>query len=229
MTPLQVSGVSKTFTMHLQHGLRLPVFRDLSFSVEAGQCLVLTGPSGVGKSSVLKLVFGNYLCDEGSILVRTGAAAVDIANATPRQMLSIRQYAIGYVTQFLRAIPRISALDTVADAISDVKRDEARDRAAAMLSRFNIPERLWNLPPATFSGGEQQRVNLARALLPERPILLLDEPTASLDAANRSVVVDLVRERKQTGVAVVAIVHDEPVRDAIADATLDITQFSAAA
>jgi alpha-D-ribose 1-methylphosphonate 5-triphosphate synthase subunit PhnL len=229
MTPLQVSGVSKTFTMHLQHGLRLPVFRNLSFSVEAGQCLILTGPSGVGKSSVLKLVFGNYLCDEGSILVRTGAAAVDMAHATPRQVLSIRQNAIGYVTQFLRAIPRISALDTVADAISDVKRDEARDRAAAMLSRFNIPERLWNLPPATFSGGEQQRVNLARALLPERPILLLDEPTASLDAANRSVVVDLVRERKQTGVAVVAIVHDEPVRDAIADAALDITQFSAAA
>jgi alpha-D-ribose 1-methylphosphonate 5-triphosphate synthase subunit PhnL len=228
MQPLELSGVGKTFTMHLQGGLKLPVLRDLGFSVASGECVALTGPSGAGKSSVLKLIFGNYRCDEGSILVRDGDTAVDVARASPRQILSLRRRKLGYVTQFLRAVPRVGALDIVAEALIDVPREVARMRAAAMLTRFNVPERLWNLPPATFSGGEQQRINLARGFLPETPVLLLDEPTASLDAANRDAVVDLVRERKRRGVAIVAIVHDDPVREAIADTCIDVTRFAAA-
>lgn len=229
MQPLELTGVSKTFTAHLQDGLRLPVLRDLEFAAAPGQCVVLTGPSGAGKSSILKLVYGNYRCDEGAILVRDGDTVVDVATAAPRQILSLRQRVIGYVTQFLRAVPRVSALDVVAEGLSDIPRETARERAAAMLARFNVPERLWGLPPATFSGGEQQRINLARGLLPERPIVLLDEPTASLDAQNRAVVVDIVRERKRQGVTMVAIVHDEAVRDAIADVCLDVTRFATAA
>lgn len=229
MQPLELSGVAKTFTMHLQSGLRLPVLRGLGFSVAPGQCVALTGPSGAGKSSILKLIFGNYRCDEGSIMVRDGDGAVDIARALPRQILSLRRRKLGYVTQFLRAVPRVGALDTVADALADVPRETARAQAAAMLARFNVPERLWNLPPATFSGGEQQRINLARGFLPATPVLLLDEPTASLDARNRDAVVDLVRERKRQGVAIVAIVHDDPVREAIADISIDVTRFAAAA
>jgi alpha-D-ribose 1-methylphosphonate 5-triphosphate synthase subunit PhnL len=229
MQPLVLSGVGKTFTMHLQGGLRLPVLRDLGFSVAPGQCAVLTGPSGAGKSSVLKLIFGNYRCDEGRILVQDGDTAVDIARASPRQVLSLRRRKLGYVTQFLRAVPRVGALDIVADALTDAPRETARERAAAMLARFNVPERLWSLPPATFSGGEQQRINLARGFLPETPVLLLDEPTASLDAANRDAVVDLVRARKAQGAAIVAIVHDESVREAIADTSIDVTRFAAAA
>ena len=229
MRPLELSGVAKTFTVHLQDGLRLPVLQDLAFAAQPGECVVLVGPSGAGKSSVLKLIYGNYRCDEGAILVRDGDAVVDIATAAPRQILSLRRHVLGYVTQFLRAVPRVSALDVVAEALTDVPREAARDRAAAMLSRFNVPERLWSLPPATFSGGEQQRVNLARGLLPERPVVLLDEPTASLDAVNRAVVIDIVRERKRQGVAIVAIVHDESVRDAIADTQIDVTRFSTAA
>jgi len=229
MQPLELSGVAKTFTMHLQGSLRLPVLRSLGFSVAPGQCVALTGPSGAGKSSILKLIFGNYRCDEGSIMVRDGDGAVDIARASPRQILSLRRRKLGYVTQFLRAVPRVGALDTVADALTDVPRETARAQAAAMLARFNVPERLWNLPPATFSGGEQQRINLARGFLPETPVLLLDEPTASLDACNRDVVVDLVCERKRQGVAIVAIVHDDPVREAIADTSIDVTRFAAAA
>ena len=229
MQPLELSGVGKTFTMHLQGGLRLPVLRDLGFSVAPGQCAVLTGPSGAGKSSVLKLIFGNYRCDEGRILVQDGATAVDIARASPRQVLSLRRRKLGYGTQFLRAVPRGGALDIVADALTDAPRETARERAAAMLARFNVPERLWSLPPATFSGGEQQHINLARGFLPETPVLLLDEPTASLDAANRDAVVDLVRERKAQGAAIVAIVHDESVREAIADTSIDVTRFAAAA
>lgn len=229
MHPLELTGVSKTFTVHLQGGLRLPVLRDLSFAARAGECVALTGPSGAGKSSVLKLIYGNYRCDEGAIRVRDGGDIVDVAKATARDILALRKRAIGYVTQFLRAVPRVSALDIVAEALTDGPREAARKRAADMLARFNVPERLWGLPPATFSGGEQQRVNLARGLLPERPIVLLDEPTASLDARNVDVVIDIVRERKRQGVALVTIVHDERVRDAIADTCLDVTRFATAA
>lgn len=250
MQPLELSGVTKTFTAHLQGGMRLPVLRDLDLVVRRGECVALTGPSGIGKSSVLKLIYGNYRCDAGAILVRDGGDVVDVASAAnvvdvgdvvdvvdvvdvatapPRQILSLRRRALGYVTQFLRAVPRVSALDIVAEALIDVPRETARAHAAAMLTRFNVPQRLWTLPPATFSGGEQQRVNLARGLLPRRPILLLDEPTASLDAANRAVVVDIVRERKEQGASVVAIVHDESVRGAIADTCVDVARFATAA
>lgn len=231
MPALELKDVAKSFTMHLQGGLRLPVLHDVSFAAEPGQCVVLTGPSGAGKSSILKLIYGNYRCDEGAILVRDGDMTIDLATAAPRRILAVRRRALGYVTQFLRAVPRVSALDTVAEPLiaEGVFPDEATSRAAAMLTRFNVPERLWSLPPATFSGGEQQRINLARGLLPEHPILLLDEPTASLDAKNRAVVVDIVRERKARGAAIVAIVHDEQVRDDIADVAVDVTRFATAA
>lgn len=231
MPALELSDVSKTFTMHLQGGLRLPVLRDVSFSAEPGQCIALTGPSGAGKSSILKLIFGNYKCDTGRILVSVDRETVDIGAAAPRAILALRQRALGYVTQFLRAVPRVSALDIVAEPLiaKGVGRDEATARAAMMLRRFNVPERLWSLPPATFSGGEQQRINLARGLLPEHPILLLDEPTASLDGANRAVVVDIIGERKRQGAAIVAIVHDDAVREAVADVSVDVTRFATAA
>ncbi len=231
MPALDLKDVTKTFVMHLQGGLKLPVLSDVSFKAEAGQCVVLTGPSGSGKSSILKLIYGNYRVDEGAILVREGEDQVELATAAPRRILAVRQRALGYVTQFLRAVPRVSALDIVAEPLiaKGIARDEATSRAAAMLKRFNVPERLWSLPPATFSGGEQQRINLARGLLPVHPILLLDEPTASLDAKNRAVVVDIVRERKSRGAAIVAIVHDEQVRDDIADVAVDVTRFATAA
>lgn len=231
MFALELNSVAKTFTMHLQGGLRLPVLDNVTFGVAPGECVALTGPSGAGKSSILKLIFGNYRCDAGSILVRRDQESVDVAAASPREILSLRQNALGYVTQFLRAVPRVAALDIVAEPLvmTGAPRDEANNRAAAMLTRFHVPERLWQLPPATFSGGEQQRINLARGLLPEHPVLLLDEPTASLDADNRAVVIDVVGERKKRGAAIVAIVHDDEVREAIADTNIDVTRFSAAA
>jgi len=231
MSVLELTAVAKTFTMHLQGGLQLPVLRDVAFGVELGQCIALTGPSGVGKSSILKLIFGNYRCDSGHIHIRHGEGVIDIATAPPRRILSLRQQVLGYVTQFLRAVPRVSALDIVAEPLlaKAVPHPEATERAATMLRRFNIPERLWQLPPATFSGGEQQRVNLARGLLPEHPVLLLDEPTASLDGDNCAVVIDAVRERKQKGATIVAIVHDEDVRSAIADRCIDVTRFASGA
>ena len=227
-TVLELAAVSKTFRMHLQGGIRLPVVSGVAFDVKAGECAVLAGPSGAGKSSILKMIFGTYRCDSGSIVVRHGGDAVDVATAEPRQILELRRNALGYVSQFLRAVPRVAAIDVVAEplVIAGVVRTEARQKAAELLSRLNIPERLWPLPPATFSGGEQQRVNIARGFVSGLPLLLLDEPTPSLDAGNRAVVVDLVAEKKRSGTAVVAIVHDQDVRTAIADTVVEVARFT---
>lgn len=225
---LDLIAAAKTFTMHLQGGVRLPVVTDVTFSVAPGECVALTGPSGAGKSSILKMIYGTYKCDAGQIRVRHDGGAIDIASAPPRSILRLRQTVIGYVTQFLRAVPRVPTIDIVADALpaNGEPRDAARAKAANLLTRLNVPERLWNLAPGTFSGGEQQRVNIARGFLPDLPVLLLDEPTASLDAHNRAVVIDLVAEKKRNGTAIVCIAHDDEVRDAIADRVVDIALFS---
>jgi alpha-D-ribose 1-methylphosphonate 5-triphosphate synthase subunit PhnL len=228
---IDIDNAQKSFVMHLQGGIELPVVRGVSFHVEPGECVVLAGPSGAGKSSILKMIFGNYRCDGGRIGVRHEGAQIDLAKAEPRQILSVRRKTIGYVSQFLRAVPRVATLDVVAEPLlaGGTARPDAREQAGTLLRYLNIPERLWSLPPSTFSGGEQQRVNIARGFISELPILLLDEPTASLDAANRAVVVDLIGEKKRQGVAMVAIVHDDEIRTLIADRIIDVTSFAAAA
>lgn len=225
---LSVHGVSKTFTLHLQDAQRFTVMNGLEFEVPRGKCVVLGGESGSGKSSVMKMVYGSYGVDTGSMLLRHGDRIIDLATAEPRQVLAARRDTMGYVSQFLRAVPRVPALDVVAEPL--VERGEsqhrARERAGELLSRLSIPERLWTLPPATFSGGEQQRVNIARGFVTERPLLLLDEPTASLDARNREVVIELIRESLARGVGILAIFHDLDVREAVVDHTVDVESFS---
>jgi alpha-D-ribose 1-methylphosphonate 5-triphosphate synthase subunit PhnL len=230
-TMLELTEAAKTFTMHLQGGVVLPVIANVSFVAHASECVVLAGPSGAGKSSILKMIFGNYRCDIGRIAIQHRGNVVDIAGAEPRQILDIRRHTIGYVSQFLRVVPRVPTVDVVAEPliVEGFPRDAARERAKEILARLNIGERLWSLPPSTFSGGEQQRVNIARGFICDQPILLLDEPTASLDAANRAVVVELIAEKKRKGVAMVAIVHDDDVRELIADRIVDVTAFAAAA
>lgn len=228
---IDVADAQKTFTMHLQGGIELPVVRGVTFHVNPGECVVLSGPSGAGKSSILKMIFGNYRCDSGRIGIRHRGTVIDLATAEPRQILNVRRSTVGYVSQFLRAVPRVATIDVVAEPLiaGGMARVDAQARAGALLHRLNIPERLWQLPPATFSGGEQQRVNIARGFISDLPILLLDEPTASLDAANRAVVVELVAEKKRRGVAMVAIVHDDEIRHLIADRIVDVASFAAAA
>jgi alpha-D-ribose 1-methylphosphonate 5-triphosphate synthase subunit PhnL len=225
---LELRNVAKSFIMHLRDGIHLPVVSGLSFEVAPGECVVLGGPSGVGKSSILKMVFGNYSADCGQILVAEDNQVVDIAAASPREVLAARRTAIGYVSQFLRVVPRVAARDIVADPLlaAGWERAAAHDSAGALLRRLNLPERLWQLPPATFSGGEQQRVNIARGFISRRPLMLLDEPTASLDAANRAVVIALIGEAKAAGSSFLGIFHDEEVRDAVADRIVDVTRFA---
>jgi len=228
---IEITDAAKTFTMHLQGSVRLNVVRGVNFVVNASECVVLSGPSGAGKSSILKMIFGNYRCDGGRIAIRHQGNVIDLASAEPRDVLSVRRETIGYVSQFLRAVPRVPTLDVVAEPLvaRGTPREKARAQAGKLLRRLNIPERLWALPPSTFSGGEQQRVNIARGFVSDHPILLLDEPTASLDAANGEVVVRLIEEKKLGGVAMVAIVHDDEIRGRIADRVVDVTSFAAAA
>jgi alpha-D-ribose 1-methylphosphonate 5-triphosphate synthase subunit PhnL len=228
---IDITNAEKTFIMHLQGGVRLPVVSGVTFEVDAGECVVLSGPSGAGKSSILKMIFGNYRCDGGRIGILHDGAMIDIASAEPRDILSVRHSTIGYVSQFLRAVPRVATIDVVAEPliVTGTPRDEARRQAGELLHRLNIPERLWALPPSTFSGGEQQRVNIARGFISDHPILLLDEPTASLDTTNREVVVSLIDEKKRADAAIVAIVHDDEIRNRIADRVIDVTTFAAVA
>ncbi|MGV9854131.1 phosphonate C-P lyase system protein PhnL [Streptomyces sp. NPDC003442] len=225
---LAVSGLDKTFTMHLQGGQRLAVLRGLDFDVSPGECVVLGGASGAGKSSILKMVYGNYAVDRGSVLLRAGNIDVDIATANPREILTARRQAMGYVSQFLRCVPRVPALEVVAEPLiaRGVDATEAGERAAELLSRLGIPDRLWGLPPATFSGGEQQRVNVAHGFIADLPMLLLDEPTASLDARNRRVVVELIAEKIEAGTAMLGIFHDAEVREAVADRVVPVEDFA---
>jgi alpha-D-ribose 1-methylphosphonate 5-triphosphate synthase subunit PhnL len=220
---LHTEGLGKQFQLHLQGGLRIPVLGQVDMQVNAGECVALVGPSGAGKSTLLRSLYGNYRADTGHIRVRHEGAEVDIARATPRLVVQVRARTLGYVSQFLRVVPRVPALDIVADAARDMTPDQARARAVEMLLRLNIPTRLHQLPPATFSGGEQQRINLARGFIGRHPILLLDEPTASLDNANRDIVVAMIREAKQDGIAIIGIFHDTEVRDAVADHLYHVT------
>lgn len=222
---LRTESLTKTFTLHLRGGLRLPVLSGINLQVRNGECVVLSGPSGVGKTTLLRSLYGNYRPESGTILVRHRGEMIDIASADPRTVLAVRQETIGYVSQFLRVVPRVSALDVVAEALlaRGELRAAAQDKARTLLTQLNIPPRMHAIPPGTFSGGEQQRVNLARGFVASHPILLLDEPTASLDPENSAIAIRMVREAKAQGTATVAICHEADFREAVTDRLFTLT------
>jgi alpha-D-ribose 1-methylphosphonate 5-triphosphate synthase subunit PhnL len=221
---IEIEDLSKTFTLHDQGGAVIRVMAGADLRVHPGECVALTGASGSGKSTLMRMVYGNYLAAKGSIRV----GGVDVANAAPREILALRRETLGYVSQFLRVVPRVSTLDVVAEPLRrlGVSETEAHDRARRLLTRLNIPESLRGLSPTTFSGGEQQRVNIARGVAHPYPALLLDEPTASLDADNRGVVLELILEARARGAAIIGIFHDAGVRDRVCDRAVDMTAFS---
>lgn len=229
---LQMKKVSKNFTLHHQNGVQLQVLNNVNLAISAGECVVLDGPSGMGKSTLLKLIYANYRATSGEIEVRQADGGVlELTQATPRELVRMRRDSVGYVSQFLRVIPRVSALDVVAEPLIEEVSDqphaleEAREQARNWLTRLRIPQALWHLPPATFSGGEQQRVNIARSMIKPKPILLLDEPTASLDAQNTQTVIELIGEAVARGAALVGIFHDAHVGAAVATRRIDVAQF----
>lgn len=223
---IEVQGLGKSFTLHNQGSAVIPVLEGASFTVAPGECVALTGASGAGKSTVMRILYGNYLSQAGQVLI----GGVDLTAAEPREILALRRETLGYVSQFLRVVPRVPTLEVVAEPCLAIGMEEgaALDRARGLLARLNIPERLWALSPTTFSGGEQQRVNIARGFAHTYPALLLDEPTASLDPQNREVVLSLVEEAKARGTAIVGIFHDAPARDRLANREIDVSAFTPA-
>ncbi|MDP3194043.1 phosphonate C-P lyase system protein PhnL [Tabrizicola sp.] len=221
---IRIESLSKSFTLHNQGSAVIPVMAGASLTVAPGECVGLTGQSGAGKSTLMRMVYGNYLTAGGRLIV----GDLDVATAEPRQIIALRRHTLGYVSQFLRVVPRVPTLDVVAEPLLALgtPAEDARDRAASLLRRLNIPERLWSLSPTTFSGGEQQRVNIARGFAHTYPALLLDEPTASLDAANREVVLTLIEEAKARGAAILGIFHDEGARARVCDRLVDVTGFT---
>lgn len=221
---IELKDVSKTFTLHNQGSAVIEVINNVSFSVASGECVALTGASGAGKSTLMRMIYGNYLTQSGEIRI----GDVDIVRAEPRDIIKLRRDMLGYVSQFLRVVPRVPTLDVVAEPLRalGVSADDAQDRASALLTRLNIPDRLWSLSPTTFSGGEQQRVNIARGFAHSYPAMLLDEPTASLDAANREVVLSLIEDAKARGAAIIGIFHDEAARTRVCDREIDVGRFT---
>ena len=226
-----VEDLAKTFVLHNAESAVIPVFQDLKLEVAGGECVVLAGESGVGKSTLMRSIFGNYMPTQGAVRVLHDGQYVDITRASPHEVLDVRRRTLGYVSQFLRGIPRIPTLQLVMEPLLEngVAEAQARERACALLSALRLPEAHWDLPPATFSGGEQQRVNIARSFIRKYPVMLLDEPTASLDAENRAIVVRLIQEALSEGAAMIGIFHDHDVRDAVATRLFEVSQFKAAA
>ncbi|MDO8910620.1 MAG: phosphonate C-P lyase system protein PhnL [Phenylobacterium sp.] len=226
-----VEDLAKTFVLHNADSASIPVFERLSLEVSPGECVVLAGESGVGKSTLMRSIYGNYLPTQGSVRVLHDGAYVDITQALPHQVLDVRRRTLGYVSQFLRVIPRISTLQLIMEPLLEngVSTEEAQDRAETLLSALRLPRAHWELPPATFSGGEQQRVNIARSFIRNYPVMLLDEPTASLDAENRAIVVTLIQQALARGAAMIGIFHDHDVRDAVATRLFGVSEFKAAA
>ncbi len=221
---IELKDVSKTFTLHNQGSAVIEVINDVSFAVAPGECVALTGSSGAGKSTLMRLIYANYLTQAGEIRI----GGLDIVRSEPRDIIKLRRDVLGYVSQFLRVVPRVPTLDVVAEPLRalGVPADDAQDRASALLKQLNIPERLWSLSPTTFSGGEQQRVNIARGFAHSYPAMLLDEPTASLDAANREVVLSLIEDAKMRGAAIIGIFHDEAARARVCDREIDVGRFT---
>ncbi|MGR3551543.1 phosphonate C-P lyase system protein PhnL [Pseudooceanicola sp.] len=221
---IELSNVSNTFSLHNQGSAVVEVISDASFAVASGKCAALTGASGAGKSTLMRMIYGNYLTQVGEIRI----GDLDIVQAVLRDVIKLRREVLGYVSQFLRVVPRVPTLDVVAEPLCalGVPADKAQGRAEALLTHLNIPERLWSLSPTSFSGGEQQRVNIARGFSHSYPAMMLDEPTASLDSANREVVLSLIENAKERGAAIIGIFHDEAARTRVYDRVIDVCRFT---
>ncbi len=223
---MRCEALSKTFLMHARDEMRIPSFTDMSFRVSQGEFLGISGPSGAGKSSLLKCLYRTYLPTTGAIWYTDAAAETrDLAAADEHAILRLRRHEIGYISQFFPVIPRVSALDTIADSM--VARGFAREasllRARELLDRLGIPRSLWGLSPSTFSGGEKQRINIIHAVAARPRLLLLDEPTASLDAAAAAEVVSIIKELKEEGTAMIGIFQDRALLMSLSDQVIEMT------
>ncbi len=223
---LKLENIEKDFIFHHQQGTRIVVFEKFSHIFFPGESTILTGPSGSGKSTLLRMIYSTYKTGSGEIWVRHRGRQMDISTAPSAIIYALRRDTIGYVSQFLRVVPRVSALDTVIEPLlaRKMNQDKARQKGKALLERLNIPSNMWHLSATTFSGGEQQRINLARGFISPFPILLLDEPTASLDLKNRRIVIDLIKEALKDNTCVIGVFHDPEDHSEFGGHTIDLAR-----
>lgn len=220
MIKLEVKNLNKTFKVHTQGGIEVKGFENINLTLKQGKFLSLFGPSGSGKSSILKTLFRTYTATKGNIIFyKNNGSKIDIANACESEILKLRKDDIGYVSQFLQILPRVSAVDIVAEQLisKGESKEISRTKAKEMLDYLAIKEELFDLSPLTFSGGEQQRVNIAKGIIAPKSLLLLDEPTASLDKTNTMKVVEKLKLLKKQGIAMIGIFHDLEAMETISD------------
>ena len=217
---IQIKNLNKSFELYNQNNTNINVFKNINFKVNKGEVVALTGNSGTGKSTLLKLIYGSYIISKGDVLI----SDINIRKSTPRDILKLRKNKLGYVSQFLRVVPRVPTIEVVIEPLLDIgcEKNIALKKGQEILERLKIPKNLWNLSPLTFSGGEQQRVNIARGFIYNYPYLLLDEPTASLDQNNKNIVLDLIEKAKLNGSAIIGIFHDEIARNKVASREVNL-------
>lgn len=224
MNILEVNNLSKDFNLHILNDKRIEALKNINFNMKEGEIIGLTGKSGSGKSSLMKCLYRTYLASTGEIIYLSRAGAIDLVKADDHRIIDLRKNEITYCSQFLSVIPRVSAVDVVCENLFRVEKDKdyARSQAKIMLEQLGLPYELWDAFPVTFSGGEQQRINVARAIIAKPRFLLIDEPTASLDAKTKDVVVDMILQLKAEGTSVLVISHDEYTLERLCDRRIDL-------
>lgn len=221
---LSMKNVTKDFVIHNQGGIKITPIKDITFEVKRNEIFCLTGQSGTGKSTILKMIYGAYRVTKGNIYLKINGEKYNISDCQIYEILEIRKKYISYISQFLQILPRTTALQYVSAPLLEKRADkkEAEEKAKEMLSFFNIKKKLFNLSPLSFSGGEQQRVNIARGLIENKPLLLLDEPTASLDVKNKERVIKKIKQYKENGGTLIGIFHDEKLKKELSDRIFDV-------
>ncbi|WCT14612.1 phosphonate C-P lyase system protein PhnL [Mucilaginibacter jinjuensis] len=224
MNILEVTNLSKDFNLHILNNKRIEALKNINFTMQEGEIIGLTGKSGSGKSSLMKCIYRTYLASSGEIIYLSREGAIDLVKADDHRIIDLRKNEITYCSQFLSVIPRVSAVDVVCENLFRVEKDKdhARSQAKIMLEQLGLPYELWDAFPVTFSGGEQQRINVARAIIAKPRFLLIDEPTASLDAKTKDVVVDMILQLKAEGTSVLVISHDEYTLERLCDRRIDL-------
>lgn len=224
MNILEVNDLSKIFNLYILNNKRIEALKQINFTMKEGEIIGLTGKSGSGKSSLMKCIYRTYLATSGEIIYASRVGNIDMVEADDHQIIDLRKTEITYCSQFLSVIPRVSAVDVVCENLFRIEKNkqQARNKSKQMLEALGLPVELWDAFPVTFSGGEQQRINVARAIIAEPRFLLIDEPTASLDIKTKDVVIDLILNLKNNGTSVLCISHDEYTLERLVDRRLDL-------
>lgn len=223
---LEIKGLSKSFTIH-HLGKNMQAVRDIHLSLDEGEFIGIVGKSGSGKSTVLKSIYRTYLPEEGAILYRSEKfGLVDLAQLSERGVHHLRKHEIGYVSQFLNVMPRTTARELVEQSVIEMGESEEAAHQAAIdaLSHFELDPELWDSYPNTFSGGQKLRLNIACAIVKKPRLLLLDEPTASLDDASKLKVREMLERLKTEGTTMVGIFHDLEFMDGLCDKVFDLQE-----